>query len=59
MITVRSLDAAAKRRIERRAAAHGRSMEAEARAILEAAEEPDDEVGVLAAIRAARAVLGD
>ncbi|MDR3360839.1 MAG: Arc family DNA-binding protein [Bifidobacteriaceae bacterium] len=37
MITVRNLDPAAKRRIQMRAAAHGRSMEAEIRAILESA----------------------
>ncbi len=36
-ITVRNLDAEVQRRIKRRAAAHNRSMEAEARAILSAA----------------------
>lgn len=36
-ITVRNLDAEVQRRIKQRAAAHNRSMEAEARAILSAA----------------------
>lgn len=36
-ITVRNLDAEVQRRLKRRAAAHNRSMEAEARAILSAA----------------------
>ena len=51
VITVRNLDPAAKRRIERRAAAHGRSMEAEIRAILESAPEPEPGTGFDAAMR--------
>lgn len=39
-ITVRELDPEVKERLRRRAAAHGRSMEAEARAILSDAVRP-------------------
>jgi antitoxin FitA len=42
-ITVRSLDDDVKRRLRIRAAKHGRSMEAEARAILEDAVAEEDE----------------
>lgn len=42
-ITVRSLDDDVKHRLRIRAAKHGRSMEAEARAILEAAVAEEDE----------------
>ncbi len=41
-ITVRNLDAEVQRRIKQRAAAHNRSMEAEARAILSAAVAGED-----------------
>ncbi|WP_327149810.1 FitA-like ribbon-helix-helix domain-containing protein [Nocardia sp. NBC_01329] len=39
-ITIRELDSAVKERLRRRAAAHGQSMEAEARDILAAAVRP-------------------
>ncbi|MDR1294770.1 MAG: hypothetical protein LBK59_07415 [Bifidobacteriaceae bacterium] len=58
MITVRNLDDAAKRRLQRRAAANGTSMEAEARAALEAVREPDEETGIFAAMRAAHTAMG-
>jgi antitoxin FitA len=43
MLTVRDLDPEVKEKLRRRAARHGRSMEAEARSILAAAVELDDE----------------
>jgi plasmid stability protein len=57
VVTIRNLDPAAKRRIERRAVAHGRSMEAEMRAVLEAVGEPDPQRGVREAMRRSRTVL--
>lgn len=46
-LNIRNLDATVKRRLQIRAARHGRSMEAEARAILaEAVREPADSVGL-------------
>jgi plasmid stability protein len=57
VITVRNLDPEAKQRIQRRAAAHGHSMEAEIRAILEAVSEP--EPLIFRAIRLARQAAGE
>ena len=52
MLTVRDLDPEVKEKLRRRAARHGRSMEAEARLILAAAVEADDEqVDLVASIR--------
>jgi antitoxin FitA len=52
MLTVRDLDPEVKEKLRRRAARHGRSMEAEARAILAAAVEAEDEpVDLVASIR--------
>ena len=51
IITVRNLDPMAKRRIERRATAHGRSMEAEIRSILEAVPEPEASTGFAVAMQ--------
>jgi antitoxin FitA len=46
-LNIRNLDDSVKRRLQVRAARHGRSMEAEARAILtEAVREPADSVGL-------------
>jgi plasmid stability protein len=46
-LNIRNLDENVKRRLQIRAARHGRSMEAEARAILtEAVREPADSVGL-------------
>jgi antitoxin FitA len=46
-LNIRNLDENVKRRLQIRAARHGRSMEAEARAILaEAVREPEDSVGL-------------
>jgi plasmid stability protein len=46
-LNIRNLDATVKRRLQIRAARHGRSMEAEARAILaEAVREPADSAGL-------------
>jgi antitoxin FitA len=46
-LNIRNLDEKVKRRLQIRAARHGRSMEAEARAILtEAVREPADSVGL-------------
>lgn len=42
-LSIRNLDDDVKQRLRRRAAEHGRSMEAEARAILEEAVRPDGE----------------
>ena len=49
MLTVRDLDPEVKEKLRRRAARHGRSMEAEARLILAAAVEAVDEPVDLAA----------
>ncbi|MEX0428655.1 plasmid stabilization protein [Nocardioides sp. DS6] len=43
MMTVRNLSPEVQAKLKRRAAAHGRSMEAEARSILEAAVTEDEE----------------
>jgi plasmid stability protein len=52
MLTVRDLDPEVKEKLRRRAARHGRSMEAEARLILAAAVEAEDEpVDLVASIR--------
>ncbi len=46
-LNIRNLDEAVKRRLQLRAARHGRSMEAEVREILtEAVREPEDSVGL-------------
>jgi plasmid stability protein len=46
-LSIRNLDESVKRRLQVRAAQHGRSMEAEARAILtEAVREPADDAGL-------------
>lgn len=46
-LSIRNLDETVKRRLQVRAAMHGRSMEAEARAILiEAVQEPADPAGL-------------
>lgn len=50
-LTIRNLDEAVKRRLQARAAHHGLSMEAEARAILtEAVGEPADSAGLFTAL---------
>ena len=47
VLKIRNLDEAVKRRLQARAARHGRSVEAEARAILaEAVHEPADSAGL-------------
>lgn len=58
-VSIRNLDDRVRERLRVRAAAHGRSMEAEMRAILvEAVHEPDDEEGPLAALLATARALG-
>jgi plasmid stability protein len=53
MLTVRDLDPKVKEKLRRRAARHGRSMEAEARLILAAAVEAGDEpADLVSSIRA-------
>ena len=50
-VSIRNLDDRVKDRIRRRAARHGRSMEAEMRVILtEAVSEPEDETGLIPAL---------
>ena len=50
-VSIRNLDDTVRERLQVRAAAHGRSMEAEMRAILvEAVREPSDEKGLLEAL---------
>ena len=50
-VSIRKLDDTVRERLRIRAAAHGRSMEAEMRAILvEAVREPGDDQGVLGAL---------
>lgn len=50
-VTVRNLDDQVKERLRVRAAAHGRSMESEIRAILvDAVSEPDDREGLFTAL---------
>lgn len=44
MLTVRNLDPGVKDRLRKRAAEHGRSMEAEVREILAAAVAPEDDM---------------
>ncbi|HEX3488109.1 MAG TPA: toxin-antitoxin system [Streptosporangiaceae bacterium] len=58
-LSIRNLDESVKRRLQSRAARHGRSMEAEAREILtEAVREPADSAGLFTAILDRFAVLG-
>jgi antitoxin FitA len=50
-LNIRNLDETVKRRLQVRAAQHGRSMEAEVREILtEAVSEPDDAAGLFSAL---------
>jgi plasmid stability protein len=50
-VSIRNLDDTVRERLRIRAAAHGRSMEAEMRAILvEAVREPADDEGILGAL---------
>ncbi len=50
-VSIRNLDETVRERLRRRAAEHGRSMEAEMRAILVAAvREPGDDEGLLGAL---------
>ena len=50
-LSIRNLDESVKRRLQSRAASHGWSMEAEARAILtEAVSEPVDSAGLFTAL---------
>jgi antitoxin FitA len=50
-LSIRNLDESVKQRLQSRAARHGRSMEAEARAILtEAVQEPADSAGLFTAL---------
>jgi antitoxin FitA len=58
-LSIRDLDESVKRRLQLRAARHGRSMEAEARAILtEAVREPADSAGLFTALLDRFAMLG-
>jgi antitoxin FitA len=58
-VSIRNLDDRVRERLRVRAAAHGRSMEAEMRAILvEAVRDPDDEDGPLATLVASARALG-
>lgn len=58
-VSIRNLDDRVKERLRLRAARHGRSMEAEMRAILtEAVREPDDEEGLVPALMDRFAELG-
>jgi plasmid stability protein len=58
-LSIRDLDESVKRRLQSRAARHGRSMEAEVREILtEAVREPGDSAGLFTAILDRFAVLG-
>ena len=58
-LSIRDLDETVKRRLQLRAARHGRSMEAEARAILtEAVSEPADSAGLFTALLDRFAPLG-
>ncbi|MGH2914649.1 MAG: FitA-like ribbon-helix-helix domain-containing protein [Solirubrobacteraceae bacterium] len=58
-VTIRNLDDQLKHRLQLRAARHGRSMEAEARAILSAAvDEPDRPDNLVDALRERFASLG-
>jgi antitoxin FitA len=58
-LSIRNLDESVKQRLQSRAARHGRSMEAEIRAILaEAVSEPADSAGLFTALLDQFAVLG-
>jgi plasmid stability protein len=58
-LSIRDLDETVKRRLQLRAARNGRSMEAEARAILtEAVSEPADSAGLFTALLDRFATLG-
>ena len=58
-VSIRNLDETVRERLRRRAAEHGRSMEAEMRAILVAAvREPGDDEGLLGALAARFSELG-
>jgi antitoxin FitA len=58
-VSIRNLDDTVRERLRIRAAAHGRSMEAEMRAILvEAVREPGDDEGILGALVARFDELG-
>lgn len=58
-LSIRNLDESVKARLQSRAARHGRSMEAEARAILtEAVREPAESAGLFTALLDRFAVLG-
>lgn len=58
-LNIRNLDESVKRRLQLRAARHGRSMEAEARAILtEAVTEPADSAGLFTALLDRFSTLG-
>jgi antitoxin FitA len=58
-LSIRNLDESVKRRLQSRAARHGRSMEAEARAILtEAVREPADSAGLFTTLLDRFATLG-
>lgn len=58
-LSIRDLDETVKRRLQLRAAHHGRSMEAEARAILtEAVRESADSAGLFTALLDRFAMLG-
>ena len=58
-LNIRNLDETVKRRLQVRAAHHGRSMEAEARAILaEAVREPADSAGLFTALLDRFGMLG-
>ncbi len=58
-VSIRNLDDTVRERLRVRAAAHGRSMEAEMRAILvEAVREPADDEGLLDALAARFSELG-
>lgn len=58
-LSIRNLDESVKQRLQSRAARHGRSMEAEARAILtEAVCEPGDSAGLFTALLDRFGMLG-
>ena len=62
MLTIRNIDPSVKERLRVRAAQHGRSMEAEARSILQASlrePEPAIEMNLYERIRARFAPFGD
>jgi plasmid stability protein len=58
-LSIRDLDESVKQRLQSRAARHGRSMEAEVRAILtEAVRDPADSAGLFTALLDRFAMLG-